>query len=195
MPTNLSKIELDPFRSGDPIYFVRMVNQVQDLVVGYIFGRIGRIAAARQLAVRAFSDLYSHLESIHDEEALMLTLYQCTKTCCERTESNQSIRLDGTSDNPFGDQIAEMLKDMEAYERLMAVLAYLFGSTQADISGFTGMPSSMVQRRLDSARQKLPSSFLKLSLSEMQQLRPSKNTSFSDEIRKEMTRLYSEKSI
>jgi|GEM_PF-2399565 DNA-directed RNA polymerase specialized sigma24 family protein len=192
MPANISKHELDPFRSGDPVYFIRIANQVQDLVVGYIFGQIGRIDAARRWSVEAFTCLYNHLDVLPDEEAFMLTLHQCTKNCCEKAKSDKNLRSEREIDDKLGTYISEILQAMDAHERLMAILTYLFGSTQANIARFTGMPLSMVQRRLKSAQQKLPALFLELPLSEIQRLRPSRDARFSDEVGKEITRLYNE---
>ena len=47
VPADISEHERGPFRSREPAYFIQLVNLFQDLVVGYIFGRIGRINEAR----------------------------------------------------------------------------------------------------------------------------------------------------
>lgn len=182
VPADISENERGPFRSREPAYFIQLVNLFQDLVVGYIFGRIGRINEARKLAILAFADLYNHVAPINDDDELMLTLFQYTKTCCEGTKTGHGSQPDYKAEDQGAD-IANMLQVMAPYERLIAIMAYVFGSTRADIARFTHLPLSAVQRRLDAAHQKLPAAFVELSVSDIQQLRPSQNERFVNEVR------------
>ncbi|HIG45145.1 MAG TPA: hypothetical protein EYQ20_01485 [candidate division Zixibacteria bacterium] len=182
VPADISAHELGPFRSREPAYFIQLVNLFQDLVVGYIFGRIGRINEAHKLAILAFSDLYNHVAPINDDDELMLTLFQYTKTCCEGAETGHGSQPDYKAEDQGAD-VANMLQVMAPYERLIAIMAYVFGSTRADIACFTHLPLSAVQRRLDAAHQKLPAAFVKSSVSDLQQLKPSQNKRFINEVR------------
>jgi GNAT superfamily N-acetyltransferase len=79
-------------------------------------------------------------------------------------------------------KVLQAISALPEKERLVTTLFYINGYTQADIGDFLEVPVSTVNKRLYSARQRLKSKVVERFKSDLQQQRPSRDASFSDEV-------------
>ena len=177
--------------------FGELVIRFQDMAFACAFAVLGDVYLAQDTAQEAFVAAWQKLSQLREPAAFAgwfkrIVLTQCNRlTRCKRL---QLVPLDhdvsASSIDPHvaaerNDLLTKVLQAISALpekERLVTTLFYVNGYTQADIGDFLEVPVSTVNKRLYSARQRLKSNVVERFKSDLQQQRPSRDASFSDEV-------------
>jgi len=179
--------------------FGELVIRFQDMAFGCAFAVLGDAYLAQDTAQEAFVAAWQKLAQLREPAAFpgwfkRIVLTQCNRlTRCKRL---QIVPLEAgvhTSTSEPGphlsaerqELVTKVLQAINALpdnERLVTTLFYVNGYTQADIGEFLEVPVSTVNKRLYSARQRLKSSVVESFKSDLQQQRPSRDKSFSNEV-------------
>src|SRR4030095_13578984 len=79
-------------------------------------------------------------------------------------------------------KVLKAITELPENQRLVTMLFYVNGYTQDDIGRFLDVPVSTVNKRLYTAREKLKERMVEVVRSDLEQHRPSRNMSFSNEV-------------
>ncbi len=203
----MKEIEQIVLRAADPSSplaarreaFGEIVIRFQDMAFGCAFAVLGDVYLAQDTAQEAFVVAWQKLAQLREPAAFpgwfkRIVLTQCNRlTRCKRL---QIVPLEeGVNDSTIDpgphasaerhDLLAKVLRAINALpenERLVTTLFYVNGYTQADIGEFLEVPVSTVNKRLYSARQRLKGSVVDLFKTDLQQQRPSRDASFSNNV-------------
>lgn len=179
--------------------FGELVIRFQDMAFGCAFAVLGDAYLAQDTAQEAFVVAWQKLGQLREPAAFpgwfkRILLTQCNRlTRCKRLQILPLEAGVNTSTNEPGphlfaerqELVTKVLQAINALpenERLVTTLFYVNGYTQADIGEFLEVPVSTVNKRLYSARQRLKGSVVELFKGDLQQQRPSRDTSFSNEV-------------
>ena len=178
--------------------FGELVVRFQDMAFGCAFAVLGDVYLAQDTAQEAFVIAWQKLAQLREPAAFpgwfkRIVLTQCNRlTRCKRLqivplddEMNAAVDPGPHAGAERHDLLAKVLHAINALpenERLVTTLFYIDGYTQADIGDFLEVPVSTVNKRLYSARQRLKNRVVELFKSDLQQQRPSRDASFSNEV-------------
>ncbi len=179
--------------------FGELVIRFQDMAFGCAFAVLGDVYLAQDTAQEAFVVAWQKLAQLREPAAFpgwfkRIVLTQCNRlTRCKRLQILPLEAGVNTSTNEPGphhsaetqELVTKVLQAINALpdnERLVTTLFYVNGYTQADIGEFLEVPVSTVNKRLYSARQRLKGSVVESFKGDLQQRRPSRDTSFSNEV-------------
>ncbi len=179
--------------------FGELVIRFQDMAFGCAFAVLGDAYLAQDTAQEAFVVAWQKLAQLREPAAFpgwfkRIVLTQCNRlTRCKRLQIlplEAGVNASTTEPGPHlsverQELVTKVLQAINALpenERLVTTLFYVDGYTQADIGEFLEVPVSTVNKRLYSARQRLKGSVVELFKSDLQQQRPSRDTSFSNEV-------------
>src|SRR5215212_3783709 len=183
--------------------FGELVIRFQDMAFACAFAVLGDAYLAQDTAQEAFVVAWQKLAQLREPAAFpgwfkRIVLTQCNRlTRCKRLQFLPlEAGIDKSTDDPGPHHFAETqelvtkvlqaIKALPDNERLVTTLFYVNGYTQADIGEFLEVPVSTVNKRLYSARQRLKGSVVELFKGDLQQQRPSRNTSFSNDVNKKL---------
>src|SRR5689334_3627420 len=168
------------------------------MAFGCAFAVLGDVYLAQDTAQEAFVIAWQKLAQLREPAAFpgwfkRIVLTQCNRlTRCKRLqivplddEMNAAVDPGPHAGAERHDLLAKVLHAINALpenERLVTTLFYIDGYTQADIGDFLEVPVSTVNKRLYSARQRLKNRVVELFKSDLQQQRPSRDASFSNEV-------------
>src|SRR5215216_3016987 len=179
--------------------FGELVIRFQDMAFACAFAVLGDAYLAQDTAQEAFVVAWQKLAQLREPAAFpgwfkRIVLTQCNRLLrCKRLQIlplEDGMNASTIDPGPHAsaerhDLLAKVLRAINALpenERLVTTLFYVNGYTQADIGEFLEVPVSTVNKRLYSARQRLKGSVVELFKSDLQQQRPSRDASFSDEV-------------
>jgi RNA polymerase sigma factor (sigma-70 family) len=178
--------------------FGELVIRFQDMAFACAFAVLGDVYLAQDTAQEAFVVAWQKLSQLREPAAFAgwfkrIVLTQCNRlTRCKRLqlvplEHDVRSSIDpgphaAAERNDLLTKVLQAISALPEKERLVTTLFYINGYTQADIGDFLEVPVSTVNKRLYSARQRLKSNVVEQFKSDLQQQRPSRNASFSDEV-------------
>ena len=179
--------------------FGELVIRFQDMAFGCAFAVLGDAYLAQDTAQEAFVVAWQKLAQLREPAAFpgwfkRIVLTQCNRlTRCKRLQLvplEAGVNTSTTEPGPHlsaerQELVTKVLQAINALpdnERLVTTLFYVNGYTQADIGEFLEVPVSTVNKRLYSARQRLKGSVVESFKSDLQQQRPSRDKSFSNEV-------------
>ena len=177
--------------------FGELVIRFQDMAFACAFAVLGDVYLAQDTAQDAFVVAWQKLSQLRQPAAFAgwfkrIVLTQCSRlTRCKRLQIVPlEHEVNASSIDPHvaaerNDLFAKVLQAISALpekERLVTTLFYIDGYTQADIGDFLEVPVSTVNKRLYTARQRLKSNVVERFKSDLQQQRPSRDASFSNEV-------------
>jgi RNA polymerase sigma factor (sigma-70 family) len=179
--------------------FGELVIHFQDMAFGCAFAVLGDAYLAQDTAQEAFVTAWQKLAQLREPAAFpgwfkRIVLTQCNRlTRCKRLQIlplEAGVNASTTEPGPHlsaerQELVTKVLQAINALpenERLVTTLFYVNGYTQADIGEFLEVPVSTVNKRLYSARQRLKGSVVELFKSDLEQQRPSRDKSFSNEV-------------
>jgi RNA polymerase sigma factor (sigma-70 family) len=179
--------------------FGELVIRFQDMAFGCAFAVLGDAYLAQDTAQEAFVTAWQKLAQLREPAAFpgwfkRIVLTQCNRlTRCKRLQIlplEAGVNASTTEPGPHlsaerQELVTKVLQAINALpenERLVTTLFYVNGYTQADIGEFLELPVSTVNKRLYSARQRLKGSVVELFKSDLEQQRPSRDKSFSNEV-------------
>src|SRR6185369_5346767 len=179
--------------------FGELVIRFQDMAFACAFAVLGDVYLAQDTAQEAFVVAWQKLAQLREPAAFpgwfkRIVLTQCNRlTRCKRLQIvplAEEVNASKIDPGPHAsaerhDLVAKVLHAINALpenERLVTTLFYIDGYTQADIGDFLEVPVSTVNKRLYSARQRLKSTVVERFKFDLQQQRPSRDASFSNEV-------------
>ena len=177
--------------------FGELVIRFQDMAFACAFAVLGDVYLAQDTAQEAFVVAWQKLSQLREPAAFAgwfkrIILTQCNRlTRCKRLQlvplehDVNASSIDPQVAVERNDLLTKVLQAISALpekERLVTTLFYINGYTQADIGDFLEVPVSTVNKRLYSARQRLKSNVVERFKSDLQQKRPSRDASFSNEV-------------
>ena len=177
--------------------FGELVIRFQDMAFACAFAVLGDVYLAQDTAQEAFVVAWQKLSQLREPAAFAgwfkrIILTQCNRlTRCKRLQlvplehDVNASSIDPQVAVERNDLLTKVLQAISALpekERLVTTLFYINGYTQADIGDFLEVPVSTVNKRLYSARQRLKSNVVERFKSDLQQQRPSRDASFSNEV-------------
>lgn len=180
--------------------FGELVIRFQDMAFGCAFAVLGDAYLAQDIAQEAFVVAWQKLDQLREPAAFpgwfkRIVLTQCNRlTRCNRLsivplEAGANASAGDPGPHDFAERRELLTKVLQAInalpenERLATTLFYVNGYTQADIGEFLEVPVSTVNKRLYSARQRLKDSVVQLFKSDLHHQRPSRDTSFSNNVK------------
>ena len=180
--------------------FGELVIRFQDMAFGCAFAVLGDAYLAQDIAQEAFVVAWQKLDQLREPAAFpgwfkRIVLTQCNRlTRCNRLsivplEAGANASAGDPGPHDFAERRELLTKVLQAInalpenERLATTLFYVNGYTQADIGEFLEVPVSTVNKRLYSARQRLKDSVVQLFKSDLHDQRPSRDTSFSNNVK------------
>lgn len=179
--------------------FGELVIRFQDMAFACAFAVLGDVYLAQDTAQEAFVVAWQKLAQLREPAAFpgwfkRIVLSQCNRlTRCKRLQlvpledevNAATIDLGPHASAERRDLVAKVMhaiNELPENERLVTTLFYVNGYTQADIGDFLEVPVSTVNKRLYSARQRLKSNVVDLFKNDLQQRRPSRDATFSNEV-------------
>ena len=179
--------------------FGELVIRFQDMAFGCAFAVLGDAYLAQDTAQEAFVTAWQKLAQLREPAAFpgwfkRIVLTQCNRlTRCKRLQLvplEAGVHASTSEPGPHFSaerqelvtKVLQAINELPDNERLVTTLFYVNGYTQADIGEFLEVPVSTVNKRLYSARQRLKGSVVELFKSDLQQQRPSRDKSFSNEV-------------
>lgn len=175
--------------------FDRIVEALQDFVVGTAHGYLRDFGLARDASQEAFLIAWRQIHRLKDPVLFLPWLKRIVASQCHRVLRKKQIGVAELSDKPdpsaFEDLVAqkernqflrEALDQLPERERVVTSLFYFSGSNQHAIAKFLGIPRTTVVKRLFAARQRLKAA-LELFCAAADQARPSRTEAFVNMVR------------
>ena len=178
--------------------FGELVIRFQDMAFACAFAVLGDVYLAQDTAQEAFVVAWQKLAQLREPAAFPGWFKRIVLTQCHRLTRSRRLQILPLDDHLNAsidpgphvaaereDLLAKVLGAINALpekERLVTTLFYVNGYTQTDIGDFLEVPISTVNKRLYSARQRLKTNVIERFKSDLQQQRPSRDASFSNEV-------------
>ena len=179
--------------------FGELVMRFQDMAFAYSFAVLGDAYLAEDVAQEAFITAWRQLHQLREPEAFPGWFKRIVGTQCNRllrtsrlqfVESESALHTELKDPGPdhsaerrqLIDKVLKAISELPEKQRLVTILFYVNGYTQDDIGRFLEVPVSTVNKRLYTAREKLKERMVEVVRSDLEQHRPSRNMSFSNEV-------------
>lgn len=177
--------------------FDRLVVLLQDFAVGAAYAYIRDIGLAQDAAQESFTIAWRQLHQLKDPNLFVAWLKRIIASRCHRVLRKKSNRFPAMGGNTPRDTedlealvalkerrklLREALDQLPAAEKMVIVLFYFAGRSQAAIASFLGLPQTTILKRLYSARQRLKAALSPLR-TEIRGARPSRTSEFAMMVR------------
>jgi RNA polymerase sigma factor (sigma-70 family) len=179
--------------------FADLVVRFQDMAFAYSFAVVGDACLAEDVAQEAFITAWHKLPQLREPEAFPGWFKRIVGTQINRLLRSRRLQfvasesaIEGESYESAPDHSAErselvekILKEIRRLpenQRIVTILFYVDGYTQDDIGHFLDLPTSTVNKRLYTARQKLKETIVEAVRTDLKQQRPSRNSNFSNQV-------------
>ena len=186
-------------QQGDRRAYSQIVQQFQDLAVGYAYSILRNFPLAEEAAQEAFIEAYLNLNKLQKPAAFPGWLKKIVFKKCDRiTRKKQHpfVSLAQTGEitsslcSPIAvaeqkelqQKIQQAIAQLPEVEREVITLFYLAGRSQKEISIFLEIPVSTIKNRLFSARKKLKTNFNHMVEDYLYNQRPSQDNAFSNKV-------------
>jgi len=157
---------------GDRDAFGAIVEQFQNMAVGYARSQVGSLELAEEIAQEAFTQAYLSLGKLRIPQAFPSWFRRIVYKYCDRQFRGKKILTVpydegevpdlGTADQEqqkekksLHEMVIGRIKDLPQKERLVATLYYIDGYSQKDVGAFLDIPVTTVKNRLFQARKKI----------------------------------------
>lgn len=185
-------------QSGKLDAYNTLVQQFQDMAVGYAFALLGDFHLAEDAAQEAFLTGYTRLADLNDPAAFPGWFRTIVRSCCTQTRRAQKSTLsldtimnlpqDGLgpdaqlSESQEKERVRLAIQTLPEQERLAITLFYMGEYTHDEIATFLDVPTLSVNNYLRSARKKLKTRILNMAKETLKQNAPSQGTGFANVI-------------
>lgn len=190
-------------QSGSLRAFSALIQQFQDMAVGYSQVLLKDFHLAEDAAQDAFLQAFTHLGQLEKPEAFPGWFRQIVFSCCMHYHKRQKASFIPISSvgefvdgHPLPDVMLEQkersyllneaLASLSEHERTALVLYYIREHTQKEMADFLGVSTTTVKKRLLSAKQKMHRRLLTMIRKNVEEAAPSQDKRFS---RKVLTRV------
>ena len=186
-------------QAGDLDAYSTLVQQFQDIAVGYAYSILGDFHLAQDAAQEAFIEAYNSLSKLREPAAFPGWFRKIVFKHCDRLTRGlriQSVPLEAVVDISSGEKgPAEALEEREMQEnvlaairglpdkeRMVTTLFYINGHSQKEIGEFLDVPVKTVKNRLYAARNRLRAGMMDFFKDNLRQQRPSRDETFKETI-------------
>ena len=186
-------------QAGDRHAYNQIIQQFQNLAVGYAYSILGNLQLAEDAAQEAFVEAYLNLSKLQKPQAFSgwlkkIVFKQCdrltrgkrlTTICLTQTEelvSSTSSPTKIAEERELKHQIQQVLQSLSEKDRQIITLFYFAERSHKEIASFLELPVSTIKNRLHSSRQKLKLKMLDMLEDNLQNQRPSKDNSFVTQV-------------
>ncbi|MBI1926809.1 sigma-70 family RNA polymerase sigma factor [Candidatus Poribacteria bacterium] len=186
-------------QAGDLDAYSTLVQQFQDMAVGYACSILGDFHLAQDAAQEAFIEAYNNLSKLREPVAFPGWFRRIVFKHCDRLTRGvhiETVSLEAAAEMPSGekdpaeaaeeremkDNVLAAIQALPENERAVTTLFYINGYSQKEIGEFLGVPVKAVKNRLYSARNRLREGMMALAKDNLQEQRPSKDETFKETI-------------
>jgi RNA polymerase sigma factor (sigma-70 family) len=180
-----------------------IVQRFQDMAVGYARSILKDAHLAEDVAQEAFIEAYLNLSKVYGARAFPSWLRKIVLKFCDRLtrkkqlhfvsiDAAQELRSKDKSPAEILDEkdaknlVQATLQSLPEQEQTVVNLFYINEFSQREVAAFLDLPVSTVNFRLHSARKQLKKEYLKMTQTNLQSQRPSKDQKFADKIHSEL---------
>ena len=159
-------------QTGDLDAFGAIVQQFQDMAVGYAYSILGNFELAEDVAQEAFIQVYRDLSTLREPKAFPAWFRKIIFKFCNRfirgkhiplvsldyageVPTNKPDSMKSAEHHQMQDKVLNAIKSLPENERMVTTLFYINGYSIAEVGAFLELPVSTVKNRLYSARKKL----------------------------------------
>ena len=193
--TPLASLVMDA-REGDADAFGAVVRRFQDMAVGYGYSLLGNLHLAEDAAQEAFLEAYLCLPQLREPAAFPGWFRRIVFKHCDRLSRGRAEKLEPlesaretVSPSPtqaeameqreMKSQVWAAIDALPEHERVVVMLYYLSGYSQAEVSEFLDVPVTAIKKRLFSARPRLRELLMDVVADTLRASRPSQDERFA----------------
>lgn len=186
-------------QAGDLNAYGTIIQNFQDMAVGYAYSVLGSFQLAEDAAQEAFIDAYLNLSKLRKAAAFPGWFKKIIFKHCDRLTRGKRVSmvpLEDTAElasiHPGPDEIAqerevkdkvhEAILALPESERIVTTLFYISGYSQKEIGTFLDLPVSTIKNRLHSARSLLKARMIDMVSDNLHEKRPSRNETFTAQV-------------
>jgi RNA polymerase sigma factor (sigma-70 family) len=186
-------------QAGDRRAYNQIIQQFQNLAVGYAYSILGNVQLAEDAAQEAFVEAYLNLSKLQKPQAFSGWLKKIVFKQCDRlsrgkrlntiylTQTEELVSLTSSpskiaEEREFKKQIQQVLQSLSEKDRQIITLFYFADQSHKKIASFLELPVSTIKNRLYSSRQKLKTKMLDMLEDNLHNQRPSKDHSFATQV-------------
>ena len=179
--------------------FGELVVRFQDMAFAYAFAVLGDAYLAEDVAQEAFINAWHRLSQLREPDAFPGWFKRVVSTQCNRllrTKKLQFVGADSAAETETSDpdphfsaerrqlvrKVLNAISDLPEKQRIVTLLFYVNEFSQNEIGRFLALPISTVNKRLYTAREKLKETMVEVVKIDLQQRRPSRDNTFSNEV-------------
>lgn len=182
-------------KGGDADAFTQIVQNLQDMAVGYAVALVGDYWLAEEIAQEAFLRAFLDLETLREPRAFRSWFRRIILTRCNRTtrrkrlsvvpleeasqvESGEPTADDLANSKRVQNSILEAVKTLPEAEVMAVTLRYGSDYSYREIADFLDVPVSTVKSRLFAARRRLRDRLSDELAEDLTEWRPSRSEDF-----------------
>jgi len=186
-------------QAGDVAGFTRLVHLFQDMAVGYGYSLLRDFHGAEDAAQEAFVEAYYNLSKLREPAAFPSWFRKIVFKHCDRLTRRKAapiaqlesardfpcpnaVPLDGLERQEFHQALLAAIRMLPARERMATTLFYISTHSQKDVALFLGLKVATVKKLLSSARDKLKGTMMDMFKDHLDEVRPSRDTTFSRQV-------------
>ena len=190
-------------QNGDLEAYGQIVHRFQDMAVGYARSILKDAHLAEDVAQEAFIEAYLNLSRVYGPHAFPGWLRKIVFKFCNRLTRKKQVQfvsLEDAGELRSGDKDpAEILDEKDAQEfvqaslenlpeqeRTVVNLFYINEFSQREVAAFLELPVTTINFRLHSARKQLKKEYIKMTRTNLQTQRPSKDRKFADRVQNDL---------
>lgn len=179
--------------------FGEIVEQLQDMAVGYAYSRLGDFHLAEDAAQHAFVEAWRNLHQLRDASAFGAWLRCLVIGACGRLTRGKRLPtapLEHAAAVPSGEptpheqaerrerksRVLAEVRRLPERERVATTLYYIGGYTQAEVAAFLAVPVGTVKYRLHSARRRLREGLVDMLRDTLHDNAPSRDAAFASRV-------------
>lgn len=179
--------------------FGELVVRFQDMAFAYAFAVLGDAYLAEDVAQEAFITAWHRLSQLREPDAFPGWFKRVVSTQCNRllrTKKLQFVGADSAAEIETSDpgphlaaerrqlvrKVLNAISELPEKQRIVTLLFYMNEFSQNEIGRFLALPISTVNKRLYTAREKLKETIVEVVKTDLQQHRPSRDNTFSNEV-------------
>ena len=186
-------------QQGETAAYARVIEQFQDMAVGYAYAALGDLVLAEDVAQEAFIAAYYTITALREPAAFPGWFRRIVQTQINRVKRRREPRvvplaaaemLSAPALEPYPtlerqllyDQMTQAIQALPENQRQVITLFYMGEYSQQEISKFLDIPISTVKMRLYHARQQLKERMICMLKETLYQRRPSRDQTFKQDV-------------
>lgn len=185
--------------TGDTAAFGELIENFQDMAVGYAYSHLADYHLAEDAVQEAFVTAWQTLSQLREPAAFPAWLRRIVFKHCDRHTRRTQIAISAfdtvtekASAEPGPAAIADaeasrdelhgLVAELPDHERIVVTLFYFSGQPLKVIGRFLDLPETTLKNRLYSARKRLHKRMLSMLEEDLQPHRPSRNETFAHKV-------------